>query len=647
MKKILLLVCSLCLIASFAYGQNWNPTPMVITVPQSVLYPFDGSATDITFDLAGKGGSMYLVINSKLDASQKPLGVQNGFKGWHIVNGIDTTIYVSSGRPYTPGKGLKYPWDGHGNEKQYSSIIDSGKVPPGTYSYYIMGYDDKSSREIANSFIEMGHFQPPQGSRFYPYDPQTGALLANPLLAGKLSTVSGTGLSGHAFKFTIGDDPYDVAKITTTFCFGFKSGDVIPGKSISTGSLVFDPLDLNKFYFTKQKTWEFAATVTKWEFVPRGEAIQDAAWMDWTGRTEYATLGDNPGGAVDVDRSGMLVWQIDGKNPIQFPMATVIGLNKDDPTDEYFVQIMDEYYTANPMPQIDLVRNGGELTRNMQGPKPGLFYQAGDGSCLVELIDCVSMMNGSDKRVQSDGSGYVAWANSNGDWFWDKNAELEPKNPPQLWACVSYEPRNINDLRTSPSPADENGFMAGWLEFAGLYSVGPVTQDGTGIDYWRFGDDSFAAGGDNTQKKGNGWALGVGGQFDGLYTHNPMKAEPAWGDASYRAVCWFAWDSDGGVISSSPTAVEDAAPAAFTVAQNTPNPFNPTTTINFNLAKQGQVSVDVFNVAGQKVASLLNDTLKAGSHSVTWDASGVAAGVYFYTVKSGDFSKTMKMTLLK
>ena len=77
------------------------------------------------------------------------------------------------------------------------------------------------------------------------------------------------------------------------------------------------------------------------------------------------------------------------------------------------------------------------------------------------------------------------------------------------------------------------------------------------------------------------------------------------------------------------------------------NPFNPTTTIGFTLADAGDVAIDVYNVAGQKVDTLVSGFMEAGSHSAVWDASGFSAGVYFYTVKSGDFTRTLKMTLLK
>ena len=93
--------------------------------------------------------------------------------------------------------------------------------------------------------------------------------------------------------------------------------------------------------------------------------------------------------------------------------------------------------------------------------------------------------------------------------------------------------------------------------------------------------------------------------------------------------------------------VDENSPAAFSVAQNSPNPFNPTTTIYFTLSQAGNVTVDVYNVAGQKVDTIANRFMDSGSYSAVWDASGFSAGVYFYTVTASDFSKTMKMTLLK
>ena len=93
--------------------------------------------------------------------------------------------------------------------------------------------------------------------------------------------------------------------------------------------------------------------------------------------------------------------------------------------------------------------------------------------------------------------------------------------------------------------------------------------------------------------------------------------------------------------------VAENKPAAFSVSQNIPNPFNPTTTIGFTLAEAVQVNVAVYNTAGQKVDTLVDDFRESGKHSAVWDGSEFSAGVYFYMVRSGDFSKTMKMTFVR
>ncbi len=85
---------------------------------------------------------------------------------------------------------------------------------------------------------------------------------------------------------------------------------------------------------------------------------------------------------------------------------------------------------------------------------------------------------------------------------------------------------------------------------------------------------------------------------------------------------------------------------------NYPNPFNPETTISFTLPKSGNVSLDIYNIKGQKVKSLLKDYHEAGQHSVVWDGRDdknkpVASGIYLYKMKSGTYSSNKKMILLK
>ena len=88
-------------------------------------------------------------------------------------------------------------------------------------------------------------------------------------------------------------------------------------------------------------------------------------------------------------------------------------------------------------------------------------------------------------------------------------------------------------------------------------------------------------------------------------------------------------------------------PRVFTLGQNYPNPFNARTNIGFSLQSDSRVRVEVYNLMGQKIATLLDSQLPAGSHTVTWDASDVASGVYYYKLSSGENSSVKRMTLLK
>ena len=90
-------------------------------------------------------------------------------------------------------------------------------------------------------------------------------------------------------------------------------------------------------------------------------------------------------------------------------------------------------------------------------------------------------------------------------------------------------------------------------------------------------------------------------------------------------------------------------PKIYSLEQNYPNPFNPVTEIKYGLPTDGVVSITLYNIVGQQVATILNEYKSAGYHSVTFNASGLESGVYFYRLSAneGKFIESKKMLLLK
>lgn len=88
-------------------------------------------------------------------------------------------------------------------------------------------------------------------------------------------------------------------------------------------------------------------------------------------------------------------------------------------------------------------------------------------------------------------------------------------------------------------------------------------------------------------------------------------------------------------------------PKEFALQQNYPNPFNPATSINYELPVTGLVILNIFDVTGKEVATLVNEQQNAGMYSVQFDGSNFASGVYFYRIQAGEFTQVKKMFLIK
>ncbi|MFZ1291257.1 MAG: T9SS type A sorting domain-containing protein [Melioribacteraceae bacterium] len=81
--------------------------------------------------------------------------------------------------------------------------------------------------------------------------------------------------------------------------------------------------------------------------------------------------------------------------------------------------------------------------------------------------------------------------------------------------------------------------------------------------------------------------------------------------------------------------------------QNFTNPFNPTTKISYQLPEKSIVTLKVYDILGREIAELVNDSRETGYHEVTFDASNLSSGIYYYQIKAGDFIQSRKMLLIK
>lgn len=88
-------------------------------------------------------------------------------------------------------------------------------------------------------------------------------------------------------------------------------------------------------------------------------------------------------------------------------------------------------------------------------------------------------------------------------------------------------------------------------------------------------------------------------------------------------------------------------PQEFELRQNYPNPFNPTTRITFSIPESNNVKIDIFNLLGEKVATLVDGNLAAGNYATEWKAKNYPSGIYVYTITAGNYFESRKMTLLK
>ncbi|MFA7360925.1 MAG: T9SS type A sorting domain-containing protein [Candidatus Kapaibacterium sp.] len=168
-------------------------------------------------------------------------------------------------------------------------------------------------------------------------------------------------------------------------------------------------------------------------------------------------------------------------------------------------------------------------------------------------------------------------------------------------------------------------------------SVGGIT--GTGNEWWVAPQSTAIY---YSSNNGTVWSTAYTAP-DGLYRHitKARTGNTIWAVRSNGKISRY------GTPITGITVVGSEIPSSYAVSQNFPNPFNPTTKINFALPKSGLVTMKVYDILGKEVATLVNEVKNAGSYTVDFNASNLTSGMYFYKVSVNGFSEVKKMMLIK
>jgi hypothetical protein len=619
MKKFFLPIL-LILASTNVFGVPFQPTKLTLSAPPLISYSFDGSNLSIPVIVNGSSSNTVFMIYSKGKASS--IGaVQNGYLGWHYVNKMDTCVYLTV-LGVLPTGSNNVVWDGKGTQGAGIEMVQSTNslVPAGEYTYYFFGYDSVNARIPAMKSIVAGTHEMSPG--YIEYQDKDGNALANPIMyigqtmwpgwttGGKGPVTSAYGTGSVIKKWPIGLDPETSGNDLERSLFDHGV------RSVKGGNVALDPNDHEMVYLTETDD-NWSNFITKYKWVPGGNAVIQTDWAD-QGSYAWTTgigLGQSFQTGPLLDGPDLLcttMWP----NYDTAPWAQVLVMNREDGSVVKNIDVTNWQCSVDDQTRGGCINGGSSNIRLPIGKSQGLMFAHTAFACRAITYDPFR-----------DPGDEVAWVNQNGDYVLDR---FFLPDETVKWICNKWghAPWSFTYF------PDINEFCAFSAQGMGVATFGLIGPSGTGVGY-------FASGGETDAAKSLILPLNIGSAYDGMYPDNVSST------ATGPGIWWFGYDSITGTITSGIDGVADATPSAFTVAQNTPNPFNPSTTISFTLAKTGKVSIDIFNISGQKVDTLVNTTMNAGNHTATWNASKNSAGVYFYTVKSGDYSRTMKMTLLK
>lgn len=264
-----------------------------------------------------------------------------------------------------------------------------------------------------------------------------------------------------------------------------------------------------------------------------------------------------------------------------------------------------------------ILRVNGMLITSLKFGGSGVYSSSDNGLNWTDITNGLPFLNSIEKLILFDGK--IIAATSDGLWQKDIseipveltsfNAELIGSTVRLVWSTATETNNRGFEIQRS-EVSDQKSVVSRWEEIGFVAGSGTTTEKRVYTYY----DKNISA---------------------GVYNYRLKQV-----------------DLDGKEVYSNEIEVDVKAPADFLLAQNYPNPFNPSTNITFSLKTESRVTLNVYNILGEKSKLLINDKLNAGEHNIKFDATGLPGGVYIYSLSAAgidgtNFTATRKMILLK
>lgn len=675
MMRWLIMVAAV-LLATMVQAEDFEPEVLDISAPKYVDGGWIlGNKFSIPYEV-NMSATVSLIIYSDYNKDRLE-DVRSGNLSWRYINQVDTCVYVSA--PITVEAGLhEAPWDG--------TMHNGEKVPmTNEFRYCLWGYAGDAVPEPAVLVA------PAEGTAFTTVlvNDDYGMPLARPfLITGGLESGMPDSPSEHVrYRWVIGYDPHDESLLETSSYDAWNDNGP-----------AFYPYG-NYLYFATQSPGN-RLHIRKMIWVPNGESLMEnnhyTGWESELQSTTFPDVNYTPL-ALDGDRLYTVTRNGTGSHrkvtlhTLDVETGEIVEekdinaqwLSPDEPTgDEFYgpVDISTDYRE----PVLLMLSSAADCIRQVIDPlafqgdeREFTRWYSRDEFCSGSTLEShISYSQWSFTIDRTMGSAFSLRGPDGFPFGLFPLPAVDGMDQPLLQIDYGsaydglYVAREPSDTMQSDwifLPAGKQ--VGGWDYIPMDYTVGEIS---THYNYCRI-------------EKPNGGEIIPGGSVyemiwhmipvvyseidisyttDGGETWHAVNGKPGEGNVFYWNVpnvdsdrcrvriSWSSWDgnrkfSDEPFTIVKQTAIDTPSLAAFALAQNTPNPFNPSTSISYTLPEAAKVKLTVYSALGTAVGTIVDEWQPAGTHTAEWDGSAHASGLYFYRIEAEGYTATKRMVLVK